>query len=99
MLHHCYLLLQLGLLAPSDLPEVIAMEFNPVRVGFHGGKDVWTRDVLNLGVRPDLLIAKVCGWGSVVCSRGGAGGVRQGRAVCDKPMGSLACPWVLLLLA
>ena len=30
-----------------------------VRAGFHGGADVWTRDVLNLGVRPDKLIAKV----------------------------------------
>ena len=30
-----------------------------VRAGFHGGEDVWTRDVLNLGVRPDRLIAKV----------------------------------------
>ncbi len=30
-----------------------------VRAGFHGGEDVWTRDVLNLGVRPDKLIAKV----------------------------------------
>lgn len=30
-----------------------------VRAGFHGGEDVWTQDVLNLGVRPDKLIAKV----------------------------------------
>jgi hypothetical protein len=26
------------------------------RVGFHGAGEVWTRDVLNLGVRPDTLI-------------------------------------------
>jgi hypothetical protein len=46
---------------------VIALEFNPVRVGFHGGPDVWTRDVLNLGVKPDKLIALVSqpGWRSL----------------------------------
>lgn len=51
--------LQLGLLSATEAEECIAMEFNPVRVGFHGGDDVWTRDVLNLGVKPDTLIQKV----------------------------------------
>jgi hypothetical protein len=94
------LLLQLGLLTPAEAESCIALEFNPVRVGFHGGAggsnskrdyavcgraaahagfachklcrdlasllvdecfcwpaDVWTRDVLNLGVRPDRLVA------------------------------------------
>ena len=37
----------------------ITSRFNPIRAGFHGYADVWTRDVLNLGVRPDLLIDKV----------------------------------------
>ena len=32
-----------------------------VRIGFHGGKDVWTNDVLNIGVSPARLIEKV--WG------------------------------------
>jgi hypothetical protein len=32
-----------------------------VRVGFHGSADVWTRDVLNLGVRPDTLVQTVRG--------------------------------------
>lgn len=35
----------------------MSVEFNPVRVGFHGGKEVWTRDVLNLGVSPQRLVA------------------------------------------
>ncbi len=30
-----------------------------MRAGFHGSQEVWTRDVLNLGVKPDMLIAKV----------------------------------------
>lgn len=45
------------MLAASEVEGVIGKEFNPVRCGFLGGRDVWTRDVLNLGVRPDRLIA------------------------------------------
>jgi hypothetical protein len=52
----------MGLLTPEEEAAAIAIEFNPVRIGFHGdgggsgGVDVWTRDVLNLGVRPDVLV-------------------------------------------
>ena len=49
-----------GLLSEEEVDECIGIEFNPVRAGFAGGKDVWTRDVLNLGIRPDRAIAKVC---------------------------------------
>lgn len=48
--------LQLGLLTSSELEESIKMEFNPVRVGFKDSGEVWTRDVLNIGVSPDVLI-------------------------------------------
>ena len=48
-----------GLVSKDEAEECIGIEFNPVRAGFAGGEDVWTRDVLNLGVRPDKLIAKV----------------------------------------
>ena len=41
----------------GELPEVIGIEFNPVRCGFQGGEDVWLNDVLNVGVRPDRLVA------------------------------------------
>lgn len=49
------------LLTSEEADECISIEFNPVRAGFHGSHDhdVWTRDVLNLGVKPDKLIAKV----------------------------------------
>lgn len=50
-------LVQLGVLTQHDVEEVIAVEFNPVRVGFHGSADVWTTDVLNLGVSPAKLVA------------------------------------------
>lgn len=52
-------LVELGLLTASECESVVRQEFNPVRVGFHGGGDVWTRDVLNLGVSPEALIATV----------------------------------------
>lgn len=47
-----------GLLTSEEAEECIGVEFNPVRAGFYGGEDVWTRDVLNIGVRPDRIIAK-----------------------------------------
>jgi hypothetical protein len=46
----------MGLLTPEEEAAAVAIEFNPVRVGFNGAGDVWTRDVLNLGVRPDALV-------------------------------------------
>lgn len=49
----------MGLLTAEEEAAAIAIEFNPVRVGFHGAGDVWTRDVLNLGVRPDTLVQAV----------------------------------------
>ena len=48
-----------GLLTTEEVEDCISITFNPVRAGFHGSQDVWTRDVLNLGVKPDKLIAKV----------------------------------------
>lgn len=48
-----------GLLSAKEAEECISSEFNPVRAGFHGGTDVWTQNVLNLGIRPDRIIAKV----------------------------------------
>ena len=49
------------LLTSEEADECISIEFNPVRAGFHGSHDhdVWTQDVLNLGVKPDKLIDKV----------------------------------------
>ncbi len=47
-----------GVATAEEAEECISSEFNPVRAGFRGSPDVWTRDVLNLGVRPDKIIAK-----------------------------------------
>merc|ERR1719440_765803 len=50
-------LVEAGVLSLDEVSEVIGIEFNPVRCGFPGGQDVWLNDVLNVGVRPDRLIA------------------------------------------
>lgn len=49
-------LLDLGLLTPAELESAIASEFNPIRVGFLGGEDIWTSNCLNLGVHPRTLL-------------------------------------------
>lgn len=60
-----------GILSDSDIDAITAIEFNPVRVGFktdtskprvEGGEEdfeTYVRDVLNLGVRPDVLLSIV----------------------------------------
>lgn len=48
-----------GVLSEEEASGSVSMEFNPVRCGFHGSPDIWTRDVLNLGVSPSLLIDAV----------------------------------------
>jgi hypothetical protein len=50
---------ELGVFTQEEVEESITSEFNPVRARFHGSPDVWTRDVLNLGVRPDRLVERV----------------------------------------
>jgi 2-polyprenyl-6-methoxyphenol hydroxylase-like FAD-dependent oxidoreductase len=50
-------MIELGVLSGEDAAAAISIEFNPVRAGFHGGQDVWTRDVLNIGVSPARLVA------------------------------------------
>ena len=57
-----------NLLTNEEVEECISIEFNPVRAGFHGSQEVWTRDVLNLGVKPDMLIAKACSHITLSCT-------------------------------
>lgn len=49
-------LVEAGVLTTEEVEAVIAVEFNPNRCGFHGGGDVWVKDILNLGVSPQKLI-------------------------------------------
>lgn len=52
-------LLTLDLLTDKELETIIFTEYNPARIGFYQGYDLWVKDVLNLGISPKLLIEKV----------------------------------------
>ncbi len=49
-------LVSLGLLTEAELGKTIATEYNPARVSFLGGQELWVRDVLNIGVNPVRLL-------------------------------------------
>jgi lycopene cyclase CruP len=49
--------LELELLTPEELKNAIVTEYNPARIGFQGGRDIWVNDVLNIGVDPVYLLA------------------------------------------
>jgi lycopene cyclase CruP len=50
-------LLELDLLSATELEQAIATTYNPARVGFHGGIELWVKDILNIGVDPVFLLA------------------------------------------
>ncbi len=50
-------LLELDLLTAAELEQAIATTYNPARVGFHGGIELWVKDILNIGVDPVYLLA------------------------------------------
>jgi lycopene cyclase CruP len=47
---------ELELLTEEELEKAIAIEYNPGKIGFMGGKDLWVKDVLNVGVTPVYLL-------------------------------------------
>ncbi|BAZ21031.1 hypothetical protein NIES4073_19090 [Kalymmatonema gypsitolerans NIES-4073] len=48
--------LELNLLSDAELEQAIATKYNPARVSFFGGAEVWVSDVLNIGVDPVYLL-------------------------------------------
>nr|WP_290227917.1 FAD-binding oxidoreductase [Trichocoleus desertorum] len=48
--------IELGLLTESELAQAIATQYNPARISFLGGSDLWVRDILNIGVDPVFLL-------------------------------------------
>lgn len=48
--------LELGLLSETELETAIATQFNPVRVSFAEGSNIFVQDVLNIGVDPVYLL-------------------------------------------
>ena len=53
--HELSILTELKLLTPEELETTISSEFNPIRVKF-GETELWTEDVLNIGVDPVYLL-------------------------------------------
>ncbi|MGK7872890.1 MAG: FAD-binding oxidoreductase [Xenococcaceae cyanobacterium] len=48
--------LELDLLSKEELERAIATEYNPARVSFFQGSEVWVKDVLNIGIDPVFLL-------------------------------------------
>jgi lycopene cyclase CruP len=63
-------LVELELLTADELESTIASEYNPARLSFHKGIELWVEDVLNIGVDPvallDLLKVKFLAAGGVL---------------------------------
>ena len=55
--HELETFIELNLLTPEELETAIATEYNPARVGFKPGNEIWVKDVLNIGVDPVYLLA------------------------------------------
>ncbi|WP_414541503.1 NAD(P)/FAD-dependent oxidoreductase [Nostoc sp. CCY0012] len=51
--------LQLNMLSSEELEQAIATQYNPARVSFDGGTQVWVEDVLNIGIDPVYLLEKL----------------------------------------
>ena len=73
--HAAQVFADLGILTPSEVHEVISIEFNPVRIALAGSAEIETRDILNCGVSPRKVLEFVKrrflnngGWGQFVLS-------------------------------
>lgn len=51
--------LELELLSDAELEQAIATQYNPARIGFLGGSEIWVKDVLNIGVDPVFLLDRL----------------------------------------
>jgi lycopene cyclase CruP len=49
-------LTKLELLSAAELERAIVTEYNPARISFHQGVELWVEDVLNVGVDPVFLL-------------------------------------------
>jgi lycopene cyclase CruP len=50
---------ELNLLSRAELEQAIATKYNPARVSFAGGTEIWVEDVLNIGVDPVYLLDRL----------------------------------------
>ncbi len=51
--------LDLGLLTLAELEQAIATEYNPARISFLDGVELWVENVLNVGVDPVFLLERL----------------------------------------
>lgn len=51
--------IKLGLLTEAELEQAIATDYNPARVCFLEGPEIWVKDVLNIGVDPVFLLETI----------------------------------------
>lgn len=51
-----HVLVELGLLSEAELEQAIVTEYNPARISFHKGTELWVENVLNIGVDPVFLL-------------------------------------------
>ncbi|MFM7427472.1 MAG: FAD-binding oxidoreductase [Elainella sp.] len=54
--HELQVLVELELLTPAELEQAIVTEYNPARLSFHKGVELWVENVLNVGVDPVFLL-------------------------------------------
>ena len=54
--HELNIFLELDLLTETELEQAIATEYNPARISFFEGYELWVKDVLNIGVDPIYLL-------------------------------------------
>jgi len=54
--HELTVFLALDLLTEAELEQAIATEYNPARISFFEGYELWVKDVLNIGVDPIYLL-------------------------------------------
>ncbi len=48
--------IDMDILSDHELQRAIVTQYNPARVGFYCGYELWVRDVLNIGVEPVYLL-------------------------------------------
>lgn len=57
--HELETLVTMELLSEKELDEAIASQYNPARITFTGGPELWVNDILNIGVDPVYLLEKL----------------------------------------
>ncbi|XP_074312008.1 uncharacterized protein LOC141647636 isoform X2 [Silene latifolia] len=49
-------LVKVGILDEGDIEQAVSATFNPNRCGFEGKGEIWTENILNLGISPQRLV-------------------------------------------